>query len=373
MGGDKKLFTPGPLNTSMAVKEAMLKDFGSRDEQFLQAIRDVRSSILDVADVSSDVWTTVILQGSGTYAVEAVLQTSTPRNGGRVLILANGAYGKRMETMCKVTGIDYDIIKSSEILPMDLTQIEEQLKSGTKYTTVSIVHCETSSGVLNHVEKVADLVRQYQPGASMFVDGMSSFGAIPLDLENIDFVVSSANKCLQGVPGFAYALCRKSSLEKCYGNSRSLSLDLADQEKNMVATGQFRFTPPIHTMLAFLQAMQEFKEEGGLPGRAKRYSENCEALKAGMAELGFKALVDEEHASYIITCFLFPNHPNFNFKTFYSNLSAKDQIIYPGKVTDADCFRMGNIGHIHIEDIAKLLETVKEVLGEMEIPVPVTY
>jgi len=370
---DKRLFTPGPLNTSLGVKAAMLKDLGSRDENFIQAIRDVRSSILEIAEVSEECWTTVILQGSGTYAVEAVLQTSTPRTGGRLLILANGAYGKRMETMCKVVGLEYDLIKSSEILPMDLVEIENQLNCGTKYTTVCIVHCETSSGVLNPVEKVAELVRKHQPDAAMFVDAMSSFGAIPIDLSNIDFLVSSANKCLQGVPGFAYAVCRKSVLEKCSGNSRSLSLDLADQERNMIATGQFIFTPPIHTMLAFLQAIDEFKQEGGLQGRAKRYSENCAALKSGMSKLGFKALVDEKYASYIITCFLFPKHTNFNFKTFYSNLSSKGQIIYPGKVTDADCFRMGNIGHIFIKDIEKLLDTVKDVLTEMEIQIPVTY
>merc|ERR1712241_314502 len=191
-------------------------------------------------------------------------------------------------------------------------------------------------------------------------------------MSNIDFLVSSANKCLEGVPGFAYAICRKDSLNKCEGNSRSLSLDLVHQHKNMEATRQFRFTPPTHAILAFRQALAEFRAEGGLKGRAARYSLNCSTLKKGMAELGFRSLVDEKFASYIITCFLYPNHPNFDFKTFYTKLSEKGDIIYPGKVTDADCFRMGNIGHLYKDDMEGLLRSVKIVLADMNIPVPAT-
>jgi len=368
---DKKLFTPGPLNCSATVKEAMLKDLGSRDETFIDSVRQVREGLLEVAGVPSDTWTAVLMQGSGTFSVEAVIQTTTPRENGRVLILANGAYGKRMEKMCQVIGIEYDTIRSSEIQPFDVSQVESVLSNGTKYTTVCIVHCETSSGVLNNVTQVAELVRQHQPEAIMFVDAMSSFGAIPLDLSNVDFVVSSANKCLQGVPGFAYAICRKASLSKCAGNCRSLSLDLVDQAMNMEKTRQFRFTPPTHTILAFLQALVEFNQEGGVAGRAARYGKNCEMLKAGMKKLGFKSLVAEENASYIITCFLYPGHKNFDFKTFYTKLSEKDEIIYPGKVTDAECFRMGNIGDLHEKDMVRVLGSVEAVLNEMEIPIPV--
>jgi len=370
---DKKLFTPGPLNCSLSTKEAMLRDIGSRDEEFIDTVSSVRQELLDIAGVSNETWTTVILQGSGTYAVEAVIQTTTPRNGGRILVLANGAYGKRMESMCTVTGIEFDSLRSSEILPFDIAEVEKQLTNGQVYTTVCVVHCETSSGVLNNVIEIAELVRKHQPSAFMFVDAMSSFGAIPLDLANIDFLVSSANKCLEGVPGFAYAICRKECLFKCTGNSRSLSLDLVHQDKNMEATKQFRFTPPTHAILAFRQALTEFKEEGSLKGRAARYSANCSTLKTGMLELGFRTLVQDKFASYIITCYLYPKHENFDFKTFYTKLSLKGDIIYPGKVTDAECFRMGNIGHLYKQDMQRLLVSVKEVLDEMKIPVPVSY
>jgi len=368
---DKKLFTPGPLGCSAGTKEAMLRDLGSRDTEFIQAISDIRKELLNVAGVSEPDWTTVLMQGSGTFAVEAVLQTSSPRAGGRVLVFANGAYGKRMHKICSVAGIDCDLVVSTEILPVDLNKVTEKLCAGVNYTTVCIVHCETSSGVMNEVEKVGELVRKHQPSAFFFVDAMSSFGAVPLDLQTVDFVVSSANKCLQGVPGFSYAICRRSALSKCAGNCRSLSLDLVDQDQNMEKTGQFRFTPPTHTILAFRQAIKEFYAEGGLKGREKRYKDNRTVLKEGMAKFGFKELVPEKYAGHIITCFYYPKNPNFSFEKFYKKLSDIDQVIYPGKVTDASCFRIGNIGDLTVGDMHHLLDCIKQVLGEMGVSLPV--
>ena len=249
----------------------MLRDLGSRDKQFIEAVADIKKSLLDIAGVSSPTWTAVLLQGSGTYAVEAVLQTCSPREGARVLIVANGAYGKRMGQICQVAGIECEVLRFAEIFPVDLEKVRARLSSGLKFSAVCVVHCETSSGVMNDVESLGRLVRETQPSAFYFVDAMSSFGAVPLDLSNVDFVVSSANKCLQGVPGFSYAISRRSALESCQGNCRSLSLDLVEQERNMANTGQFRFTPPTHTILAFRQAVKEFYEEGGLEGRQKRF------------------------------------------------------------------------------------------------------
>ena len=220
--------------------------------------------------MSPQVWTAVLLQGSGTYAVEAVLQTCSPREGARVLVIANGAYGKRMGQICQVAGIECEVMRSAEIFPVDLDRVRARLTAGVRFSAVCVVHCETSSGVMNDVESLGRLVRETQPEAFYFVDAMSSFGAVPLDLSSVDFVVSSANKCLQGVPGFSYAISRRSALESCQGNCRSLSLDLVEQERNMASTGQFRFTPPTHTILAFRQAVKEFYEEGGLEGRQRR-------------------------------------------------------------------------------------------------------
>merc|ERR1711981_725792 len=372
-GQDKKLFTPGPLLCSATTKQAMLRDLGSRDIEFIETVEYIRHELLKVANVDPETWTTVPMQGSGTFAVEAVLQTVTPRKNGTVLILANGAYGKRMMKICDFCDISYDANVTSETRPVPLSEAKQWFAGNHKYDLIAIVHCETSSGVVNQVEEIASLAKKYQPEASVFVDAMSSFGAIPLNTKHVDYLVSSANKCLEGVPGFSYAICRKSKLFQCQGYSRSLSLDLVDQVKNLDATRQFRFTPPTHTLLAFKQALKEFWEEGGLDGRSKRYQENRNILKTELKKIGFKELVPDEHSSYIITSFLCPNDGKFQFKKFYERLSELDQVIYPGKVTDADTFRIGNIGHVFPEDMRHLIVCIKKVLQEMKVPVPIQY
>jgi len=366
---DKKLFTPGPLNCSLTTKEAMLRDLGSRDSEFIQTVRDIQTELLNIAGVSPKEWTAVLMQGSGTFAVEAVLQTGNSRVGARVLVLANGKYGQRMAKICEVVGIPCDLQESSEVLPVRVEDVRETL-SKKHYSMVCLVHCETSSGVMNDVEAVGSMVRELQPSARFFVDAMSSFGAVPLCLAEVDFMVSSANKCLQGVPGFSFSLCRRSVLSSCKGNSRSHSLDLEDQDSNITKTGQFRFTPPTHVMLAFRQAIREYYSEGGLQGRMARYQNNRAFLKSGMGQLGFTELVPEQHAGHIITCFHYPHHENFNFEIFYKSLSDKGLVIYPGKLTDATCFRIGNIGNLVESDMCDLLVAIREVLQDMGIPAP---
>lgn len=370
---DKKLFTPGPLGCSQSVKEAMLRDLGSRDGEFVNIIKLIRRKLLDIAEVSPEEFTTVLLQGCGTYAVEAVFQTGTPRNGGRVLILANGAYGKRMRNICHIIDIPADIFEFSEDGIVDVSKVKELLQKGEQYAMVAVVHCETSTGVINPIEELGKAVKQYQPQASYFVDAMSSFGAVPIDIQNgqIDYLVSSANKCFQGVPGFSYVIARKSELLKCKGNSRSLSLDLVDQYEGLENNGQFRFTPPTHTLLGFVQALQEFQEEGGIKGRARRYKQNNTVLQRGMEELGFSKLLSDDCGSYIITAYHYPDHPNFNFEDFYIRLSQLGQVIYPGKLSNANCFRIGNIGDLYPSDMKHLMKCIGKVLDVMGVPVPV--
>jgi len=366
---DKKLFTPGPLLCSAGIKQAMQRDLGSRDLEFIEAVKFVRSGLLKVAGVTPEEWTVVPMQGSGTFSVEAVFQTAVPKNG-KVLIMANGAYGSRMKKICETVGIECDFHLSSEAAPVPLETFEKFLKK-KKYDLVATVHCETSSGVMNDVEAMSQTAKSIQPSTRFFVDAMSSFGAVPLSLTNVDYLVSSANKCLEGVPGFGYAICRKSALAECKGNSRSLSLDLFDQHDNLEKSGQFRFTPPTHTILAFKQALEEFWQEGGVAGRASRYQANRAILKAGLTEMGFRQLVPNEHAGYIITTYLCPPHPNFDFKMFYQKLSDKDQVIYPGKVGDS--FRIGNIGHLFPKDLEHLMTCIKQVLSDMKVPLPIKY
>lgn len=368
---EKKLFTPGPLCCSRGVKEAMLVDVGSRDSYFVACVKEIRQRLLEIARLSETEYTAIPLQGSGTYCVEAVLQTTSPRQGAKVLVLANGAYGRRMGQMCAWAGIEVRLEEFPEDQRLDFAKMETLLRNES-FTTVAIVHCETSTGIINPVEDVARLVASLQPGAAIVVDAMSSFGAVPLDISGsgIDYVVSSANKCLEGVPGFSFAICRTKHLLSCKGNCRVLSLDLVDQHLALERSGQFRFTPATHAMLAFRQALREYATSGGLEGRAKRYQENRSVLREGMKRLGFKELLKEGDAGYIITSFHFPEHGRFDFPKLYSELSDKGQVIYPGKVSNANCFRVGNIGHLFPDDMRTFLEHLEVVMREMGLPVP---
>ncbi|XP_042221426.1 2-aminoethylphosphonate--pyruvate transaminase-like isoform X2 [Homarus americanus] len=350
----------------------MQVDLSSRDQQFMSCVTYIRQTLLDIAQVTSEEYTVVPLQGSGTFCVEAVLQTTSPRVGAKVLVLSNGAYGCRMVTMCECARVDVDVQSFPEDQPLLLSKVEEVLASGEQWTTVAMVHCETSSGVVNPVEAVGRLVRLHQPKAAYLVDAMSSFGVIPVNMRaaGVDYLVSSANKCLEGVPGFGYAICRKEHLLSCKGNCRVLSLDLAGQYLTLEATGQFRFTPPTHSMLAFTVALREYIEAGGLTARAARYQENRVILVDGMKKLGYTQLVPDRHASPVITAFHYPKHPQFVFKEFFNKLVEKGQVIYPGKVTIADCFRVGNIGQLFPDDMRNLLFCMEEVMKEMGLPVP---
>ncbi|XP_022094888.1 uncharacterized protein LOC110981542 isoform X2 [Acanthaster planci] len=325
---EKKLFTPGPLGVSLSTKQAMLVDLGSRDLEFMEVVKSIRSRLVELAGVSSDDYTCVPVQGSGTFAIEAVLSSTIPRMNAKVLLLENGAYGRRMGQILKVLGVDYKILTFLESEKVDGHSVEEVLR-GQPWTNVAVVHCETSSGVINPIGEIGQLVKEYAPDASYFVDAMSSFGAEDINIKasNIDFLVSSANKCLEGVPGFSYAICKKDKLVKCKGWSRSLSLDLVSQWETLEQTGQFRFTPPTHAMLAFKQALTELEEEGGVAQRRTRYKENNRIICEGMKALGFKTLLDNTHEGFIITSFHYPQHPNFNFKDFYTRLQEKAGVL----------------------------------------------
>lgn len=368
---DKKLFTPGPLGVSYETKKAMLRDFGSRDTAFMNCVKQIRQKLVEIAGVSPSDYSAIPVQGSGTYSVEAVLTSTTPRDG-KVLIIEGGAYGKRMGKICEVAGIDYVMLSGPENAKTDLNEVERILKEDSSFTNVAMVHCETTSGVINPVVEVGRLVKQLLPNATFFVDAMSSFGAVPLNFAegSVDYMVSSANKCIEGVPGFSFVIARTNHLLKCEGFARSLSLDIVDQYKTLEKTGQFRFTPPTHTMLAFRKAISELEAEGGVIGRAERYIENRQILRDGMKKLGFRELLDDTHEGYIITSYHFPKHPNYNFSEFYKRLNDKNQVIYPGKVTNADCFRIGNIGHLFPKDMEHLLVCIEEVMKSMELPIP---
>jgi len=363
---DKLLFTPGPLTTSSTVKQAMLRDFGSRDEAFIRVVKEIRDELVAIGGVSTEKFTAVLMQGSGTFSLEAVLASTIPPNG-KVLVAINGAYGRRLVQLADTLGIETTELVFPENVPVDPDAVATALAEDPSITHVSICHCETTSGIINPVEAVGAVVQA--AGRRYYVDAMSSFGAIPINLEEagVDYLVSSSNKCIEGVPGFAFVLARIDALEETAGWARSVSLDLLSQVRGLDKNGQFRFTPPTHTILSFRQALQELQDEGGVEGRGKRYAENHRQLMQGMTELGFRPYVQPELQGYIITSFYYPDDSNFDFNAFYQQLSDRGFLIYPGKVGDADCFRMGSIGRLYPQDIQNLLSAVGETLAAMNI------
>jgi len=366
---DKPLFTPGPLTTSATVKQAMLRDLGSRDGAFIAVVQSIRDGLLRLACTDASRYAAIPLQGSGTYALEAVVASLISADG-KLLVLVNGAYGRRLATIAERLGVAVASVRWREDEPVDPDAAARVLQDDPAITHVSACHCETTSGVMNPVGAIGRVVRD--AGRRFFVDAMSSFGAVPMDVESdaIDYLVSSANKCIEGVPGFSFVLSRLDDLLAGAGRSRSTCLDLTAQYKGLEGNGQFRFTPPTHAMLAFHQALRELEAEGGVAGRGERYRRNHEMLTRGMARMGFEAYVPEVHQSYIITTYLYPKDPAFAFEDFYDRLNGHGYVIYPGKVTEADCFRIGTIGRLFPGDVLALLSAIADVLEDMGIGLP---
>lgn len=362
---DPWLLTPGPLTTSAATKEAMLHDWGSRDATFIATNARVLENLLKVANAAST-HVCVPVQGSGTFAVEATLGTLIPKDG-KALVLINGAYGQRMVKILDYAGRSSVSYETAEDVPPDPDDIGTLLENDTDITHVLAVHCETTSGILNPIEAIADVCKQHK--RSLIIDAMSAFGAIELDATKVHFdaVMASSNKCLEGVPGMGFALIRKSVLERCSGNAHALSLDLYDQWVAMEKNAQWRFTPPTHVIVAFDAAIEQFFAAGGVEGRFKRYSENAQILIAGMRELGFKTLLSHNLQAPIIITFEMPADPNFDFDVFYERLKDQGYIIYPGKLTVAPSFRIGCIGALGKEHMHGVLDVIKTVLKEMNV------
>ncbi len=359
----KLLFTPGPLTTSATVKAAMLRDAGSRDPDFLAIVREIRERLLALGGaLPGGGFEAVLMQGSGTFAIESVISSAIPP-AGRLLVLVNGAYGRRIAQMARIHGIAVETLETPENRKISPEAVAERLGAHPGITHVAVIHCETTTGILNPIEEIGAAVRCR--GAVYIVDAMSSFGAIPIDLEatHSDFLISSANKCIEGVPGFGFVLARRDQLMAAKGLARTLSLDLHAQWAGLEGDGQFRFTPPTHVLLAFHQALLELEAEGGVPGRAARYRSNYEALTKGMSAMGFEAYLAPEDQSYIITTWRYPDDPAFRFDEFYSRLSDAGFLIYPGKLSQAPCFRIGTIGRLNETDIRRLLDAIAVVIG----------
>ena len=355
------LLTPGPLSTSETVREAMLQDWCTWDKDYNEGIvTPIRKGLLAIAGLDEDEYTDVLLQGSGTYCVEATIGAAvTPTD--KLLIQANGAYGKRMAQIAEYYHIDHVLVSLHETELVTGEVARKALEANPDITHLSMVHSETTTGLLNPIEEVAEVL--IGRNITFIVDAMSSFGGVPIDMKklDIDFLVSSANKCIQGVPGFGFIIAKKDKLIATKGNARSLSLDIYAQWETMEkGGGKWRFTSPTHVVHAFYQAMKELNEEGGIVARSERYKQNHRTLVDGMRAIGFKTLLPDASQGPIITSFLYPT-ADFDFHSFYDQLKAKGFVIYPGKISDADTFRIGNIGDIFPDDMEALLQAIRSI------------
>jgi 2-aminoethylphosphonate-pyruvate transaminase len=364
-GGEPFLLTPGPLTTSLETKQAMLRDWGSRDSNFIEAGAEIRQRLLAMTGAGDD-YDCVLMQGSGTFSIEAALSSFVPKDG-KVLVLINGVYGKRALKILEILGRETTVLERGDYLPPQPEAVKQKLLEDEAISDVFVVHCETSSGILNPLKEIADVV--HDAGRRLIIDAMSSFGAIPLEVSEIPYeaMVSSANKCIEGVPGFGFTIARKAALEGAKGRSHSLSLDLHEQWAYTGKSGQWRFTPPTHAIMAFREALRQHEAEGGVTGRGARYRANMEALVKGMRAMGFETLLDDEEMAPVIITFLNPADPAFDFMAFYNALKARNFVIYPGQLTQAQSFRIGCIGQIHEPVVTALLETIRECIEELGV------
>jgi len=365
MSHDPWLLTPGPLTTSLSVKQAMLHDWGSRDAKFLAINTRMRSRLVAMIG-GEEAFTCVPMQGSGTFAVEAMIGAFVPP-AGKLLVLINGAYGKRIARICEYYKRATAVLEWPEDQPVDPVRVAKALAEDPAISHVAVVHCETTSGVLNPIAEVARVVAA--AGRRLLIDAMSAFGALALSSKDVPFdaVAASSNKCIEGVPGLGFVLARVDALKQCQGNAPSLSLDLYEQWQALEKTGQYRFTPPIHCIVAFDRALTEHEEEGGVAGRGGRYRNNCKVLVDGMRALGFETLLPDHLQAPIIVTFHMPSDPRFAFQTFYDKLKDRGYVIYPGKLTVADSFRIGCIGRLDESHMNGALAAVRTAMTEMGV------
>ncbi|TCW81211.1 2-aminoethylphosphonate--pyruvate transaminase [Burkholderia sp. SRS-46] len=359
------LLTPGPLTTSDRTREAMLRDWGSWDSDFNAITARLRERILRIVH-GEGTHECVPLQGSGTFSVEAAIGTLVPRDG-HVLVPNNGAYCQRIAKICRVLGRMLTTIDYTEAQRVDPADVDRALAANPGITHVALVHCETGTGVLNPLHEIAQIVAKH--GRGLIVDAMSSFGAIDIDARATPFdaVIAASGKCLEGVPGMGFVIAKRSTLERCEGNSHSLSMDLYDQWTYMQRTTQWRFTPPTHVVAALDAALTQYLDEGGLAARGGRYARNCRALLDGMAALGFRPFLDAAVQAPIIVTFHAPDDPNYDFKTFYQEVKKRGYILYPGKLTQVETFRVGCIGHFGDAGIPGAVAAIADTLRAMGV------
>ena len=356
------LLTPGPLTTRIETRQAMMKDWGSRDPAFIALTAELRERLLGVCNGASS-HVAVPLQGSGTFILEAAVATLIGP-AAKLLVLANGAYGERMAEIARRHGRAVEVLRWDEDRTVDPGAVATALAADPAVTHVAVVHCETTTGILNPLTEIAEVVAR--AGRDLIVDAMSSFGALPIDLAAtpIAALLASSNKCLEGVPGLGFAIVERGVLEAAKGVSPSMSFDLVEQWRGFEANGQWRFTPPVQVVAALVEALRLLEAEGGPAARLARYRGNFDILADGMIARGFPLYLDRQVQAPIIATFRPPLQRRFMFDRFYNSLAARGFVIYPGKLTRGDSFRIGCIGALARQDFERLLAAIDDVLAD---------
>jgi 2-aminoethylphosphonate-pyruvate transaminase len=350
---DPILLTPGPLTTSLATKMAMLRDWGSWDSSFNAVTARLRQKLTAIIHAGES-HVCVPLQGSGTFAVEGAVNTLVPRDG-HLLVLINGAYGKRLARLATMMGRRVSTFETADEVPTTAADVERLLRADPSITHVGAIHCETSTGIENPLHAIAQVVAR--EGRRLIVDAMSSFGAL----------IAASGKCVEGPPGMGFVFVRRDVLERCEGNSTSLALDLYDQWVYMEKTTQWRFTPPTHVVVALDTALEQYIAEGGQPARLARYTANCETLLAGMRDMGFRSFLPSAIQAPIIVTFHAPADAAYDFKAFYERVRDRGFVLYPGKLTQVETFRVGCIGAIGPTEMRHAVNAVRDALADLGI------
>jgi 2-aminoethylphosphonate aminotransferase len=362
------LLNPGPATTSEAVKAALvIPDICPREVEFCAQLAEVRQRLAGLAGNPEQI-TAIPVVGSGTTALEAALISLVPA-GGRVIFIDNGVYGRRLVEIARTYGIAHQVIAFGDAKPVDLAKVEAVLEASAAVAThLAFVHHETSSGMLNPLDELTRLAGRFD--LAVLVDAMSSFGAIPIRVGEggVDALVSSANKCLQAMPGLAFAIATRSSLERVRGTKpRSYVLDLVAEFDQLEKTGQMRFTCPPQIVSALHRALLELEVEG-LSERRRRYRHSMQTLVRGLGKLGFELLLEEPHQSQILVAVREPPEPWYDFGELHDALYRLGFTIYPGHPSAGggeSNFRLSVLGDIDARDIEAFLAALGDCLSRM--------
>jgi 2-aminoethylphosphonate-pyruvate transaminase len=360
------LLNPGPANTTQAVKQALVcEDICPRETVFGDVMGRVADRLARIADPSGKS-VTVLFGGSGTAGVEAAIASAVPKDG-RLLVLDNGAYGARMTDIAKAYGMPHESMVFGVGARIDIEQVKARLERGD-ITQVAVVHHETTTGMLNPVEKIGALCKIRK--VELIVDAMSSFAGIPFTMESLgaDFVVSSSNKCIQGMAGLAFVIGKKERIESMrHVAGRSLYLSVGDQYRFFRDAHQMRFTPPVQLLYALERAIDELDAEGGVEARRKRYDACYEVLDRGVRAIGFERLMPDEDQSRILTAYVEPNDPKYSYDRMHDLLFERGFTIYPGKGAKVGTFRLANMGDITPDDMERFVAALRETVAAMDL------